>query len=220
MTLDFIASAVIGGALLAILVILVVLAATRPRKHIQQIQQQPQQAGVRAESVPRIADVFVLDISKDTAVMYRVKPDAGDPHLLVGGGKAFYVKDVKPLILIKKTPLGVRGSMLYLWSDNKPLEVDGERAVAKEVNPEILGTLLETKIFKKISRAVGGLDIGGLLLGVGLGAMLCFFMLFVVLPMMNVPVTIGRQPVEVVVHQTQPASAGTLPPPGNFTVGP
>jgi hypothetical protein len=51
-------------------------------------------------------------------------------------------------------------------------------------------------------------------MGMGLGAMVVTILIFVVLPMFNIPVVIGRQPIEVV-HIYHNA---TLPAPGNYTV--
>jgi hypothetical protein len=86
---------------------------------------------------------------------------------------------------------------------------------ARAPDPRMADVIVNKKLIQQIFSRLGT-NIGAVVMGMGLGAMIMSIVVFVLLPAIGVPVTIGRQPVEVVhVYQTP-----TAPPPGNFTVKP
>jgi hypothetical protein len=56
-----------------------------------------------------------------------------------------------------------------------------------------------------------------MLMGMGIGAMLAFMFITVILPLMGIPVIIGKG-IEVTIQQPIQINTNTLPPPGNYTI--
>jgi len=105
----------------------------------------------------------------------------------------------------------------YFTEDGKPLELNlDENALKADVkvpDPRMTEVIVNRKLLQQVFRALGS-NIGAVVTGIGLGAMILAALIFFVLPMIGVPVTIGRQPVEVIHVYQQPVG---VPPPGNFT---
>jgi len=86
-------------------------------------------------------------------------------------------------------------------------------AEARAPDPRMADVIINKRLIQQIFARLGA-NLGSVVLGVGIGSMIMAVVVFVLLPALGVPVTIGRQPVEVVyVHQYL-----ATPPPGNFTV--
>jgi len=85
----------------------------------------------------------------------------------------------------------------------------------KALDPDFAYSLLNSKVLKKISHHIAS-DPQTFLMGLGIGAMLIALVIFVVLPLLGIPVAIGRQPVEVsITYPTAPPPQH--PPAGNYT---
>jgi len=86
---------------------------------------------------------------------------------------------------------------------------------ARAPDPRMADVIINKRLIQQIFSRLGA-NLGSIVLGIGIGSMIVTVVVFVLLPALGVPVTIGRQPVEVVhVHQYL-----ATPPPGNYTVVP
>jgi len=86
---------------------------------------------------------------------------------------------------------------------------------ARAPDPRMADVIINKRLIQQIFSRLGA-NLGSVVLGIGIGSMIVTVVVFVLLPALGVPVTIGRQPVEVVyVHQYL-----ATPPPGNYTVVP
>jgi len=106
----------------------------------------------------------------------------------------------------------------FYTEDGKPLELeldeDKLKTDVKVPDPRMTEVIVNRKLLQQVFRALGS-NIGAIVTGIGLGAMILAIVIFFILPLVGVPVMIGRQPVEIVhIYQQTPAGA---PPPGNYT---
>jgi hypothetical protein len=106
--------------------------------------------------------------------------------------------------------------MLTFYFDDRgnavTVKPDGT-AEARAPDPRMADVIVNKRLIQQIFSRLGA-NAGSIVMGMGLGAMIITVVIFALLPAIGVPVTIGRQPVEVVHVYHTPAA----PPPGNFTV--
>ncbi|MEM4762095.1 MAG: hypothetical protein QW230_03875 [Thermofilum sp.] len=136
--------------------------------------------------------------------MQFVVPEDYSPSLAMIGKKLYphYVFDERGVAL--KVKLNNRGE-------------DVETAIDEYVpDPRITESVIGQQALQQVFRQLSGFSFSSMIAGIGVGLLLTYIVIFVVLPLMNVPVTIGRTPVEVTI-QTPPQWPGQLPPPGNYT---
>jgi hypothetical protein len=79
-------------------------------------------------------------------------------------------------------------------------------------DPAFTRLLVDKGLVAKIFRL--GIDVSSLITGIGFGCLIIFVLLFFVLPLIGIPVTIGKTPVEINISGT----SSNLPPAGNFTI--
>lgn len=84
-------------------------------------------------------------------------------------------------------------------------------------DPRITESVIGQQALHQIFRQLGGINFGSVIAGVGVGLLITYIVIFILLPIMGIPVTIGRTPVEVTINATSPWT-GQLPPPGNYTI--
>jgi hypothetical protein len=120
-------------------------------------------------------------------------------------------KDYKPKITWsgRKTYL-----TFYFSSEGNALEIKNDGKVEPLAPDPMFNQLLVDKgLVARIFRL--GIDFTSLITGIGLGVFVFSCLLFVFMPMIGIPVQIGRNPVEVIT-QTQTG----IPPSGNWTIPP
>jgi len=102
----------------------------------------------------------------------------------------------------------------YFTEDGKAVSIDTSGiAEAKVPDPRMTEVIINRRLLYQVFSHLG-FNISSVIMGVGLGAMLMAVVIFFVLPLVGVPVMVGRQPIEVIhVNQTYAA-----PLPSNYTV--
>lgn len=81
-------------------------------------------------------------------------------------------------------------------------------------SPSMVEAIINRRLLEQIFRSLR-MDLTALLTGTMLGGFIAMIIVFVMLPILGIPVTIGRQPVEVVHIQQPPVE---IQPPGNYTI--
>ncbi|MEM1983508.1 MAG: hypothetical protein QXZ63_07610 [Sulfolobales archaeon] len=103
----------------------------------------------------------------------------------------------------------------YFDRKGNALSINEDKTTPVCVDPVIKKSVVDSVLLERIFRSLR-YDLGALLTGVGLGAFILSVIIFVLLPILGIPVLIGKQPIDVIhVYETQPH----VIPPGNFTVG-
>jgi len=102
----------------------------------------------------------------------------------------------------------------YFTEDGKAVNIDMSGiAEAKVPDPRMTEVIINRRLLYQVFSHLG-FNLSSVIMGVGLGAMLMAVVIFFVLPLVGVPVMVGRQPIEVIhVNQTYAA-----PLPSNYTV--
>jgi hypothetical protein len=98
------------------------------------------------------------------------------------------------------------------------LNEEGAETERVRIDPGFQERIVGKRIFEHVFRRFAGMDWASFVAGVGLGAFALVLIVFFILPLLGYPITIGRQPVEVILHQPINQTE-VLPPPGNFTLG-
>jgi hypothetical protein len=94
----------------------------------------------------------------------------------------------------------------------------GAEAEKIRIDPGFQERIVGKRIFEHVFRRFAGMDWASFVAGIGIGAFALVLIVFFILPLLGYPVSIGKQPVEVIVQQP-PVNQSILPPPGNFTIG-
>jgi hypothetical protein len=94
----------------------------------------------------------------------------------------------------------------------------GAEAEKIKIDPGFQERIVGKRIFEHVFRRFAGMDWASFIAGIGIGAFALVLIVFFILPLLGYPISIGRQPVEVIVQQPA-VNQSILPPPGNFTLG-
>jgi hypothetical protein len=154
--------------------------------------------------------VRVLQFYGDKVVDQMCKTEDGIE--IVCKKATFYVpQDYRPYL----TTHGRQVYLTYLFdADGKAIQVAPDKIERKAPNPYITNAIVNRNLLRQV---FSGLYFSWhqIVMGMGIGIMMMTFMIFVLLPLLGYPVTIGKTPVEVTVRTV--AEGSWLPPPGNFT---
>jgi len=122
-----------------------------------------------------------------------------------------YISSIKGKKVMVTFLFDEKNNALTIKTNNNIAEVE-----KITIDPRVQESVIGTKIFYHVFRRFAGIDTSSLLAGLGLGIFAFTFIVFFILPLLGHPVTIGKQPVEITIHEeiAQP----TLPPPGNYTL--
>jgi len=203
-----------------------------------QPQQQPQsqaterniakqlvKAAQEISSVSKISlsRVLVFEVSGDMFRAYNCRVSS-DGFLVDSKAQKSWLPpaDVRPVIIISRGFRGYRATAAYFVDPSGrflSLETNGDAkllAQLRGLSPDLAYSIYNSKFFKKIA-AHFSMDPMYMLMGMGVGAMLAFMFITVILPLMGVPVVIGKG-IEVTIQQPVQINTNTLPPPGNYTI--
>jgi hypothetical protein len=119
-------------------------------------------------------------------------------------------QDYKPKI----TLMGRKTFLTFYFDENgNALDVH-ETGEVKPLSPDPIfnQTLVDKGLVARIFRL--GFDLSSLITGIGLGCLILYVMIFFVLPLIGIPITIGKTPIVI----TTETSTSPLPPAGNYTI--
>jgi len=96
--------------------------------------------------------------------------------------------------------------------DIKPSEVTS-KINADIPDPRMSDVIINKRLIYQIFARLG-INLTAIVTGMGLGCMIMVVIIFVLLPILGIPIVIGKQPIEVIhVYQNT-----TIPPAGNYTI--
>jgi len=106
----------------------------------------------------------------------------------------------------------------FFTEDGKPVEINVSNPSIetniKLPDPRMMDVIINRRLIHQVFSHLGT-NWNSVIMGMGLGAMILAVIIFFILPLVGVPVMIGRQHIEVIhVQQTAPST----PPPANYTV--
>ncbi len=126
-------------------------------------------------------------------------------------------EDYKPMMLSRRRLFRRQAVLAYLADENGNLVEWNSSIEAKSLDPQFLGTVLNTEILQRLTATIfikPTQIVSWLLAGLGIA----FIIVFIVFPILGIDVSIGTHPIIVKpnVQITQPPA----PPPGNYTIQP
>jgi len=177
----------------------------------QQTQQaqQKEKAIVLPTLIPKKVKVVVLYPDRQIEAFGRLSRD-GNMISVRNLGTFTIPKEYRPKITWsgRKTYL-----TFYFTPDGQAIEVkETGQTESKAPDPAFSQLLVDKGLVARIFRL--GLDWSSMMTGLFLGAFVFAVLVFFILPMIGIPVIVGREAIQVQIQQTQT----TLPPPGNFTI--
>jgi hypothetical protein len=202
-------------------------ATAQPQPQSQEINIMKQLAKTAQEisSVSKISftRVLVFEVSGDMLRAYNCRVSS-DGFLVDSKAQKSWLPpaDVRPTIIISRGFRGYRATAAYFVDPSGrflSLESNGDAkllAQLRGLSPDLAYSIYNSKFFKRIA-AHFSMDPLYMLMGMGVGAMLAFMFITVILPLMGVPVHIGKG-IEVTIQQPVQINTNTLPPPGNYTI--
>jgi len=220
----------VGGVMFFIVIIVLITeigAWLRHRSLIKNLQKNPEiaekllkletEGKIRrytTELVPKRVKVIVLQQNGETQLEDICKYD----------GEMITCKKLRmqfvPSTEVRPKPTLYRGKIIltyYFTEDGKPVDVkvdnNGVRADIKAPDPRMTEVIINKKLINQVFSHLG-LNMSSIMMGVGIGAMVVVVLVFFILPLVGIPVSVGKQVVEVI-HVNQTAVSA---PPGNYTV--
>jgi len=177
----------------------------------QQTQQaqQKEKAIVLPTLIPKKVKVVVLYPDRQIEAFGRLSRD-GNMISVRNLGTFTIPKEYRPKI----TWSGRKTYLTFYYTPNgEAIEVkETGQTESRAPDPAFSQLLVDKGLVARIFRL--GLDWSSMMTGLFLGAFVFAVLVFFVLPMMGIPVIVGREAIQVQIQQTQT----TLPPPGNFTI--
>jgi hypothetical protein len=161
--------------------------------------------------VPKKVKVVVLYPDRQIEAFGRISHD-GNMISVKGLGTFTIPENYRPKI----TWSGRKTYLTFYYSSNGEALTIAETGLAepKSPDPSFTQLLVDKGLVAKIFRL--GLDWTSMMTGLFLGAFVFAVLVFFILPMIGVPVIVGKEAVKVTIQQSQQA----LPAPGNFTIKP
>jgi hypothetical protein len=161
--------------------------------------------------VPKKVKVVVLYPDRQIEAFGRISRD-GNMISVKGLGTFTVPENYRPKI----TWSGRKTYLTFYYSANGEALTIAETGLAepKSPDPSFTQLLVDKGLVAKIFRL--GLDWTSMMTGLFLGAFVFAVLVFFILPMIGVPVIIGKEAIKVTIQQSQQA----LPAPGNFTIKP
>jgi hypothetical protein len=197
----------------------------QPQETQRNIAKQLVKAAQEISSVSKISfsRVLVFEVSGDMLRAYNCRVSS-DGFLVDSKAQKSWLPpaDVRPTIIISRGFRGYRATAAYFVDPSGrflTLESNGDAkllAQLRGLSPDLAYSIYNSKFFKKIA-AHFSMDPMYMLMGMGIGAMLAFMFITVILPLMGIPVIIGKG-IEVTIQQPIQVNTNTLPPPGNYTI--
>ena len=173
-----------------------------------------QQAGKRITLptlVPKKVKVVVLYPDRQIEAFGRISRD-GNMITVKGLGTFTIPENYRPKI----TWSGRKTYLTFYYSANGEALTIAETGLAepKSPDPSFTQLLVDKGLVARIFRL--GLDWTSMMTGLFLGAFVFAVLVFFILPMIGVPVIVGKEAIKFTIQQSQQA----LPVPGNFTITP
>jgi hypothetical protein len=161
--------------------------------------------------VPKKVKVVVLYPDRQIEAFGRISRD-GNMISVKGLGTFTIPENYRPKI----TWSGRKTYLTFYYSSNGEALTIAETGLAepKSPDPSFTQLLVDKGLVAKIFRL--GLDWTSMMTGLFLGAFVFAVLVFFILPMIGVPVIVGKEAIKVTIQQSQQA----LPAPGNFTIKP
>jgi hypothetical protein len=197
----------------------------QPQATERNIMRQLAKTAQEISSVSKISftRVLVFEVSGDIFRAYNCRVSS-DGFLVDSKAQKSWLPpaDVRPTIIISRGFRGYRATAAYFVDPSGrflSLESNGDAkllAQLRGLSPDLAYSIYNSKFFKKIA-AHFSMDPMYMLMGMGFGAMLAFMFITVILPIIGIPVIIGKG-IEVTIQQPVQVNTNTLPPPGNYTI--